>query len=375
MKTDKYYKILTEHGANEATILLYGFIGEEYSYDPESDRYKMTGVTDIEFVKELSALAAQYPVIHIRINSPGGDFFHGNAIMTAIQNCPSEVHTWNDGIAASMAADIWMCGKVRHMAKNALLMIHPAWNICVGNAQDMRDCAAALDRMTESAIIATSASVGMTEDEMRAKYYADSKDHWLSFNDAVADGLVTETAAYDAAQIPDNVDAMSYKQLLNHFQKKDNPEGQGLMAQVKSVFTSTIKAIAGQKHQNLNTPVMDKNEFKKSLEDGQISREDALAVLKELEPAAPPPAPVVEDSPAVKALREEMEVMKATLVNTQKALAEYGAKPGDGKSAPAVPGEDHKTDATTASKELEDFNKKMAEVAGSGQNPHIGKRG
>ena len=121
------------------------------------------------------------------------------------------------------------------------------------------------------------------------------------------------------------------------------------MAQVKSVFTSTIKAIANQKHQNLNTPVMDKNEFKKSLEDGQISREDALAVLKELEPAAPPPAPVVEDSPAVKAARRNGG-HESHLVNTQKPWRNDGAKPGDGKSAPAVLGEDHKTDATTVSK-------------------------
>lgn len=383
-----FYKILTSEGSGEATIMLYDYIGEYYAWDPETGG-SIEGITDVEFVQELNRLAEQYPVIHLRINSPGGDMFHGNAIMTAIAACKSEIHTWNDGVAASLAADIWMCGARRHMAKNALLMIHPAWNICIGHAQDMRDCAELLDKFSESAIIATSASTGISEDEMRSRYYADYKDHWLTFNDAMADGLVNETGEYDAAQQPEALQKMTYKQLLDHFQKSHHPDAPGLMDRVKSLWEKTIASFSHHKSATPDasatagktTTDMTIDELKKNIADGTLKTEDVQAALAAATPPDEPTATPADTDEAAAAAQKQLAEDLAALKTQNQALTEQmkkleetitalGPLPGATKSTPGKPAGDPpigEGDDTT--KALAEFNKTVADSAAQYQNP------
>lgn len=378
--TSRFYKILATEGSDEATILLYNYIGEYYEYDEEADRWKMGGVTDIQFLQELNSLAAKHKIIHIRLNSPGGDFYHGNAIMTAIQSCAAEVHTWNDGVCASMAADIWMCGKQRHMAKNALLMIHPAWSFCIGHASDMRDCADQLDKVSNAAIIATAASTGISEDDMRSRYYADYKDHWLTYADAVTDGLVTVTGEeYTAADVPPEIDNMTYKQLVAHFEKRDNPDGPGLLDRVRSMYEKTIAAFSAKGPKPAhnppsthNTQDMNLEELKKALADKTIDATAVKTLLESLEPApgaTTEPAPGAgNDNPlaaAITKLTTDFEALKAELVETQKTLEEYGQKPGASKSTPPMPDGDPAA-GTDQPDVLKAFNETMAKAAVDG---------
>lgn len=386
-----FYKILASEGDGEATIMLYDYIGEYYAWDPEKG-YTQEGITDLDFVQELNRLAEKYPVIHLRINSPGGDMYQGNAIMTAIAGCKAEVHTWNDGVAASLAADIWLCGARRHMAKNALLMIHPAWNICIGHAQDMRDCAGVLDKFSDSAIIATSASTGIPEDEMRARYYADYKDHWLTYNDAVADGLVNETGEYDAAQQPEALQKMTYKQLLDHFQKSQHPDAPGLMDRVRVLWEKTIASFSNHKSATpdasakagQNTHIdMKLEDFKKSLADGTLKPEEVQAVLAASAtppPAEPPATPADSDAATdaaqkqvaddLVALKTQYAALEAQMKKLEDAIAALGPQPGATKSAPGKPAGDPPIgESDDANKALADFNKTVAEAAGQYQNP------
>lgn len=371
-----YYKLLTEQGATEATIFLYGYIGEEWSWDPGAYEYVQTGVTDIEFVKELNALSQQYPVIHLRINSPGGDFLHGNAIMSAIQNSAAEIHTWNDGICASMAADIWMCGKKRHMAKNALLMIHPAWNMCAGNAQVMRECADALDKFTESAITATAASIGITADEMRSRYYADYKDHWLTYSEAVTDGLVSDTTEYAAAD-PMKVSAgMPYKQLLETMIASEATVKKEADTSIIGRITAVLSDMLGTQKQTVITQkqkeIMQLEDFKKSLADGSL---DPVAVKAELDALDAAKAPKPEEpADAFKTLLAEFKTMQTELADTRKALSEIGAQPGAERSTPGAPETDLPTEGIgtpDAKKALDEANANLAKMAASGQNPYM----
>lgn len=387
MKTqrEKFFKILATEGDAEATILLYGYIGEYYEWDDESERWKIGGVTDIEFVQELNRLASTHKTIHIRLNSPGGDFYHGNAIMTAIQTCAAEVHTWNDGVAASMAADIWMCGHRRHMAKNAVLMVHPTWSICAGNAAEMRECADFLDKLSNAAIIATAASTGISEDEMRRRYYADYKDHWLTYADAVADGLVNETGEeYESADLPKAVEKMTYKQLIEHFHKHHNPEAPGLMDRVRELYNETLSSIqaafAGksakpalpqQPSTQTNTLDMNLDDFKKSLEEKTLDIEAVKTILAALDtPPTPAADPQQDDlAAAVKTLTDDLAALKADYQAVVKKLEEYAPLPGASKSTPPMPsgdpaGVDPLPDA------LKEFNEAAMQAAQSGQIPY-----
>lgn len=374
--TQQFFKVVTDESSDEATILLYGYIGESYTWDTDAGGWKMDGVTDLDFVREFSRLAASYKRIHLRLNSYGGDFRHGNAIMTAIANSIAQVHTWNDGIAASMAADIWLCGAVRHMAKNALLMIHPTWSYAVGNAKEMRECADIMDKMTDAAIIATAASLGMDEEEMRSRYYADYADHWLTYKDAVADALVSSTEEYDAAEVEKSIETMTYKQLVTHFEKNvaDAPEAPGMLTRLRKAFELRIEKIAGKTPPAPPSPAQQKDmtleEFRKSLDDNTLDLAAVKAHIAEIEAAAEPPAPTAEPAPAdpLDGVLKELATLKASLAEATKRLDEYAQAPGAAKASPGLPD----TDAPISDPvpdSLHTFNEAMATAAKQGATP------
>lgn len=354
----KYYDILTSEGSNEATILLYGYIGEQYGWDDEKG-WHQTGITDIDFVEELAALAAKYAVIHIRINSPGGEIFHGSAIVNAIRECPAEIHTWIDGVAASMAGVIWLAGKKRHMAKNGMLMIHSGSALCWGNAADMREIADTLDQFDSTLIISVADSTGMSEEDLKAKYF-DYKDHWLTWNDVNAEGWITAAGEYTAATpMPKDIQNMSYRALVEFFNEKKHPEAPGLLQKLRAAWDNTIAAVTGGNTHSPSQSIQDMNleDFKKSVGDGTLSLDDVKAHLATLSAAAsakadePAPAQTAETEPtvpvapspdpAITATIEALKAQNATMLQQIQQLTEtvaaYGQQPGAGKSTPAPP--------------------------------------
>ena len=62
--------------------------------------------------------------IVISINSEGGSVLYGMGTFSIIQQCPIEVETIIDGVAASMASVIWAAGTRSYMRDYSVLMIH-----------------------------------------------------------------------------------------------------------------------------------------------------------------------------------------------------------------------------------------------------------
>lgn len=93
---------------NETTVYLYGAVGVDF--------------TDKEFISFITKVKTS--LLIVRINSPGGNVFQGNGIYNALKNFNGTVHTYIDGIAASMASVIALAGKRVFMSSNAMLMIH-----------------------------------------------------------------------------------------------------------------------------------------------------------------------------------------------------------------------------------------------------------
>lgn len=63
-------------------------------------------------------------VIRLHINSAGGVCIDGIGIFSRIIDSPIPVHTYNDGLAGSIASCIWAAGKEMFMKDYALLFIH-----------------------------------------------------------------------------------------------------------------------------------------------------------------------------------------------------------------------------------------------------------
>jgi len=371
----KFYNIMATEGETEATILLYSYIGEVRDWYTG----EQLGVTDIEFVKELDALAAKYPKINIRINSPGGEVFHGSAMVTAIRNCKAEVHTWIDGVAASMAGIIWMSGHKRHMAKNAMLMLHSASNICWGNAKEMREIADILDKFDQSIIIAAADAVGMDEAMMQEKYF-NYTDHWLTYKDVDAEGWLAEPDDYEAAaKLPNDMTSMPYRDLVAYFEAQEiKAEKPGWMAQAKEILDSAKSMIQAFQPQpsssTINDQDMNLEDFKASITDGKLNLDEVKAHIASLMPPAAPVATAAlaeeaEESAAIKALRAEIEAGKEKMTALENRLTAFGALPGASRSTPGLPDNDLPSadgSEKTPKQLLEEENEKMLAAAQSG---------
>jgi len=145
------------------------------------------GVNAIDLIAELDQITAS--VIRVEINSPGGDVFDGIAIYNALRSHPAKVTTRVDGIAASIASVIFQAGDRRVVQPSGQLMIHNAWTVAVGDANDLDDVAAILRQQDTVIAGIYAARSGRPVDEFRTMMDAET---WMTAERAVAEGLADE---------------------------------------------------------------------------------------------------------------------------------------------------------------------------------------
>lgn len=164
-------------------------VGELLLYGPISD-FSWWGdeVTPKQFKEELDALG-DIDELRVYINSPGGDVFAGQAILSVLKRHSAHKVVYVDGLAASAASVVAMGGDVIRMPRNAMMMIHNAWTITAGNANDLREVADALDRVSETMIAAYAEKTGLDRDEIRALLDAET---WMTAEEAVEKGFADE---------------------------------------------------------------------------------------------------------------------------------------------------------------------------------------
>lgn len=145
------------------------------------------GTSAEDFISEVQANSSKDKEVRVHLNSPGGSVFDGLAIYNFLKD-RGNVTTIVEGIAASMASVIFMAGSNRIMPENALLMIHEPWTGTVGEADDMRKAADALDKMKDSIAgiyaNATGKDVDIIKDMM-------SETTWMNGKDAENEGFAT----------------------------------------------------------------------------------------------------------------------------------------------------------------------------------------
>lgn len=129
------------------------------------------------------------PEIEVQINSPGGDVFDGLAIFNALRLHPARIVTRVDGLAASAASAIAQAGDHRVMVSSSQMMIHEAWGVCVGPAQDMLDMAALLEQQNLVLAELYAERSGRPADDLRVLMAAET---WFTAQEAVDAGLADE---------------------------------------------------------------------------------------------------------------------------------------------------------------------------------------
>lgn len=162
-----------EEGGGTATLHLYGAIGVYWG-----------GIDAATIVPAIRAL--DVATLDVYINSPGGDVWDGIAIRNAIRQHPAHVTTHVDGLAASAASFIAVAGDEVIMSDNAQLMIHDAWTITLGNAEDLREAADTLDLISQNIADMYARKAGGDAADWRELMKAET---WYSAREAVDAGL------------------------------------------------------------------------------------------------------------------------------------------------------------------------------------------
>lgn len=170
--TPRRYEIADAKDGAEATVYVYDLI----------DAY--LGVSAQQFVKDLAGIKAS--TIHLRINSPGGDVFEGRAIATAIRAHGAKVVAHVDGLAASAASWIALAADEVEIAPGAMMMIHRASSIAWGNADDMLQLAALLEKIDGTLVDEYVRETGNTAENVRTWLDAET---WFTAEEAVALGF------------------------------------------------------------------------------------------------------------------------------------------------------------------------------------------
>lgn len=129
------------------------------------DEIGFWGVTAKHFIEQLDEASAGATKVMVSLNSPGGNVFDAFAIYNALMRSKLPVITRVDGVAASAASLIFMAGGERVMPENAMLMIHNAWIITGGTAEELRKTADMMDK-NRNGIVAAYARSGLEDEKI-----------------------------------------------------------------------------------------------------------------------------------------------------------------------------------------------------------------
>ena len=168
-----------EMKGDEATLYIYDAI---VSDDLSASYYG--GVSAESLVPQIRAIKGG--TLHIRINSPGGDVFAAQAIVSANRDTNAKVIAHIDGYAASAATVIATAADSVEISDGALYMIHCGWTLAMGNASDMRETANLLDKVDATIVNQYAKRTNKTPEAIKALMDAET---WMDASECVANGL------------------------------------------------------------------------------------------------------------------------------------------------------------------------------------------
>lgn len=198
----KFFNIIPD--ANKVCIFIYGDIGE-YNGKPEG------------IVSELLEIQKQHDKIEVHINSNGGEVYPGIAIINAIRQSTKEISIFIDGIAASIASVIALCGKPLYMSKYARIMLHSVKVGVYGDKNDLRVTIEEIESLENTLCDLMAVKMKKTPEEIKTLYF-DGKDHWITAPEALNLGLID--GIYDVEPVPnDSTTEQIYKIFNNRLQE------------------------------------------------------------------------------------------------------------------------------------------------------------
>lgn len=176
--------------AEADTLWLYDVIATD---DDEADWWG--GVSPRQFIAALKATSGP---VTLRINSPGGSVFGAQAMVAAMREHGQPITARVDSLAASAASVIAAEAATLEMVPGAMLMIHRAWGLAVGNEADMQATADLLRKIDGQIAASYALRAGADADGMEAETarFLDlmAAETWFSAEEALAARLADRIA-------------------------------------------------------------------------------------------------------------------------------------------------------------------------------------
>lgn len=183
-KSMKFYDI-TQQG-KVADIYIFGDI-TSYPYQD----HKSAG----SIIREIQELDADE--IHVHIDSYGGSVKEGWGMFNALREHPAKVITYADGFVASAALYPFLAGEQRHASPVSAFYLHKVGGGAHGYAEDLREAADDLDKLTE---IGIQAFVEVTGTDEKKILELMQKETWLDPKQALELGICTDVTGQTANQ-------------------------------------------------------------------------------------------------------------------------------------------------------------------------------
>lgn len=180
------FRMEQKPNADYADLYIFDEIGERKDWWTGD----LVGFGPKKLIEALDEVTAD--IIHVHINSNGGDVFEGIAVYNLLKNSGKTIHTYVEGIAASIASVIAMAGETVNMGKTSMLMIHNCYTFAIGNSKELRKIADDMDVIMESIRKAYLDHVSISEDELKElldseSYLTSDKCLEMGFCDAITD--------------------------------------------------------------------------------------------------------------------------------------------------------------------------------------------
>ncbi len=187
------YQVKAAKSGDSAEIYIYDIIGSGW----------LGGISAENFASDLKALG-NVRTIDVRINSDGGDVFDGRTIYSLLAQHKANINIYVDGLAASIASLIAMAGNRIIMADGSMMMIHNAWGLVVGNADEMRKQANLWEMIDQTLVKTYCARTGISAPKCIEMM---NEETWMTADEALKNGFADEIVEGKkvAAQVRDLV--------------------------------------------------------------------------------------------------------------------------------------------------------------------------
>lgn len=228
----KFFNIIPSQN-DTACLVMYGPVGQGESVNPA------------QVVTELLELQSQYKKIDIRINSVGGEVFAGIAIFNALKTSTADITIYIDGVAASIAAIIALCGKPLYMSNHARLMLHRVKGGEYGTAKQLREAAHIMEDIEATLSKMIASRLKITPEEVVSKYF-DGEDHWLTAKEAEGLGLIDGIYDINEEGAPD--EHASNDDIYHFFTNRLALDGQHKKTNQSMAFIDDLKALPSFKN-------------------------------------------------------------------------------------------------------------------------------